>query len=105
MQVVFFSLCGSKFDLESSVEHHRVQDALVVLRLKVVADFVDFVVKIRGFREHRNEIADEEGSFDGFVVVVDDVNVDYMHGDVCGVFTVLKEFDHLVVDALFATGS
>jgi hypothetical protein len=72
-----------------SVEHDRVEDALVVLRLKVVADFVDFVVQVAGFREHRDEIGDEEGSFDSFIVIVDDVNVDDMNGNVAGALSVL----------------
>lgn len=87
----------------SSVEHDAMQNVFVVFGLEVVANFVNFVVQVGSFRQHGDEVADEEGACHSFLVIVLNVDVDNVHGDVAGAFSVFQKFNYLVVNSLLAS--
>lgn len=91
------------YNVLALVEHDTVQDVFVVFAFEGVAHLIDFVVQVRGLCQQRDEVANEKCSGDGVFVVVLDVHVDYMHGDIAGAVAVLQKFDDLIVDSFLAS--
>lgn len=79
------------------------QDAFAVFTFEVVANFVDFVIKIGSVRQHCDKVLDEERTRHSLLVVVLDLDVDYVNGNVVNAFSVLEKIDDLIVHSLFAS--
>lgn len=89
--------------MDISIEHDAMENIFVVFRFEVVANFVNFVVEIGSFGEHRNKIGDKKCTGDCFLVVVLNVNVDNVNRNVARAFSVLEKLDDLIVNAFLAS--
>lgn len=78
------------------------QKFFVVLRLKFVTHFINFIIKVCRFAEHCCQVTNQEGAFDRFIVIIGNINVEDMHWYRAFVFPVIQEINDLIIHSLFA---
>lgn len=78
------------------------QKFFVVLGLKCVADLINFIIKVCRFAKHCCQVANQEGTFDRFIMIIGNINVKDMHWYRAFVFPVIQEINDLIIHSLFA---